>query len=1515
MGTIRISLPEFRFSRSTQSPWREPRIHSGIWIWVLLLAFGSGSALAQNVLTTFAGTDWVFPANGKPAVNSPFSNIENVTLDSSGRVVFADPGNAVVVRIETSGTVTVLAGNGLQRYSGDGGPAVNAALNMPTDAVYDTKGNLYIADYGNNRIRMVTPDGNIKTIAGTGAFAFSGDGGPAVNATLNQPIRVLVDPAGNIYISDAANLRIRKITTDGNISTIAGTGKAGYTGDNGPATQAQVNDVESLAFDSAGNLYLADFGNNVVRMIDTKGNITTVAGNGTSGPPSTGVANKVPLHSPGGVFVDSSNNIYISDTNNYVIRKVDPQKNITTFAGTGRQGFGGDGGPASGANFNATFGLTGDSKGNLFIADRDNHRVRQINAAGTISSFAGNSNFQVVPNLTPAVNAYLNQPFGVSVDVNKIVYIADTFNNRIRTISPSGLIFTFAGNGSSAFSGDGGPAIEASLSGPSSITPDNAGNFYIADTDNNRVRKVSSSGIITTVAGNGTAGYSGDGGLAVNAALHSPQQVAVDSSGNLYISDLGNLRIRKVTSDGRISTIAGSGLVGFGGDGGPAQLASFNGVYGIAVASGKLYVADGHVRAINLVDGTISTVAGGGTLPESINPQPATQTALAFPLGITADGMGNVYFSDAFFSRILKLTSDGMLSVIAGTGTAGFNGDGGPATQGALDEPYGLALDASGNLLFADVVNDRIRIILTAPPSLTVSPSSLNISAASGGVISDAQTISIGSSPPGLIYLLGPSTTTGGSWLKTDVTSGNLPASVQVTADPTNLQPGTYQGLIRIIAGGGATSLAVNLTVAKAADPQLGTSSSRVNFSLTTGASAATQNLTLKNTGGGSLNFAASVVPVSGGNWLSVSGAPGQATPTAPATLTLQANPGTLATGTYISTLNITSDSGPVSIPVAMTISSAAQTIVLSQTAMKFTTVAGGGGSPFPQSFGIVNGGQGMLNWTVQPSVLSGASDGTVWITADTMSGTSTGGSTTVPAVNVGVNTAGLTPGEYYGRILVNAPGAANNPQSLTVVLDVLSTGSDPGPDVEPSGLILTGVAGTSPSSQLVSIANLSAQSTNFAIGKVTVDGQNWLLNAPTSGSVAPGQPVQVVVQPDFSNLQAGTYRGVLTFAFGQGTVRTVNLLAVVAPSGGAVSSDRTFGNAAGLGLQAGTCTPNAVNIVFQHPSTGFVAGVGQPTPIAVVITDNCTNPMTAQSNGTVNATFPNKQSTVLKYSNGAWTGTWTPAAAASNASVDVTAFWTEGNSLLSHTSSSVGSVVSGATNPLVTAGGIVHAASYAAGAPLAPCGLISIYGSNLADATGLAPGTPLPVTLNGSEANMGASNLPMLYASDGQVNAQVPCDVPINTQYQITVQRDNTLSMPESILIAEANPGVFTVNQQGSGQGVIFKSDQITLATPDNPAAPGEIIVIYCTGLGAVTPVIPPGFPAPADPLSTTTHPVIVSIGGSTASVDFAGLSPGFVGLYQVNARVPLGVSGDAVPVTLTVSGQVSPVVTMAVH
>ena len=540
--------------------------------------------VANGVITTVAGNGTPgYTGDNNPATSAQLYGPTAVAVDSAGNLYIADTNNQCIRKV-ANGVITTVAGNGARGSSGDNGPATSALLSNPYGLAVDAAGNLYIADSSNNRIREVS-GGMIATVAGNGAAGFGGDNGPATSAHLAYPQDLAVDSAGNLYIADTNNNRIRKVS-NGVIATLAGTATYGFSGDNGLATSAQLNNPYGVAVDPAGNLYIADTFNNRVRKVSNRV-ITTVAGDGTVGfSGDNGPATSAQLADPWSVAVDSAGNLYIADYGNNRIRKVSNGV-IATVAGNGTRGSLGDNGPATSAQFYGPAGLAVDSLGNLYIADYGNNRIRKV-SNGVIATVAGGG--ASLGDNGPATSAQLALPYGIAVDSGGNLYVADWGNNRIRKVS-NGVIATVAGNGTRGFSGDNGLATAAQLANPQGIAVDSAGNLYIADFGNASIRKVSN-GIITTVAGNGTPGFSGDNGPATSAQLYLPYGVAVDSAGNLYIGDSGNNRIRKV-SNGVIATVAGNGTFGFSGDNGPANSAQLANPYGVAIDSaGNLYIGD-----------------------------------------------------------------------------------------------------------------------------------------------------------------------------------------------------------------------------------------------------------------------------------------------------------------------------------------------------------------------------------------------------------------------------------------------------------------------------------------------------------------------------------------------------------------------------------------------------------------------------------------------------------------------------------------------------------------------------------------------------------------------------------------------------------------------------------------------------------------------------------------------------------------------------------------------------------
>ena len=658
--------------------------------------------------------------------------------------MIADRGNHRIRRYDwKTRVITTIAGTGDQESSGDGGPAVAASLNAPTDAVLDRAGNIFIAEAGGQRIRMIgAATGIISTVAGTGQAGFSGDGGPAVDALMNQPIDLALDAQGRLLVAESVNNVIRRIDlSTGTISTVAGTGERGFEGDGGLATEAHLGRPRGIVLDASGNLFVTDSSNHRIRRVDAgTGVITTVAGTAEAGYSGDGgPAMSAVLNDPGGIAADASGNLFFADRSNYRIRRIDAETGfISTIAGSGEVGFAGDNGPAGDAFLNRPAGVTVTRSGGfLVIADTLNNRIRRWRPRDDlIRTFVGNGEARIIGDDGPATAAGLYVPADLAFDSAGNLVIADTSNHRVRRIDAgSRTITTVAGGGneglrfgrgSGGYAGDDGPAIDASLDQPFGISIRAAGNIVIADSRNNRIRVVGrATGNIRTIAGTGQQGDSGDGGPAAEAEVFAPKAIASDSAGNVYFADTENSRVRRIDRDTSvITTVAGNGGRGFAGDGGAALDASLDRPRGLAFdAEDNLYIADvfnHRIRRIDARTAVITTVAGTGESGRNAGTFGgdgglATEARLNLPLDVTVDAAGNLWIADFFNNRVRFVESGtGIITTVAGSGRfssrEAFSGDNGPATSATLELPRTVVLDANGNL-FIGTQAHRVRAV------------------------------------------------------------------------------------------------------------------------------------------------------------------------------------------------------------------------------------------------------------------------------------------------------------------------------------------------------------------------------------------------------------------------------------------------------------------------------------------------------------------------------------------------------------------------------------------------------------------------------------------------------------------------------------------------------------------------------------------------------------------------------------------------------------------------------------
>lgn len=561
------------------------------------------------------------------------------------------------------------------------------------------------------------------------------------------------------------------------------------------------------------------------------------------------------------------------------------------------------------------------------------------------------------------------------------------------------------------------------------------------------------------------------------------------------------------------------------------------------------------------------------------------------------------------------------------------------------------------------------------------------------------------------------------------------------------------------------------------------------------------------------------------------------------------------------------------------------QGLVTSQTGI--TIRAAQGSSNVPAQNVVVLSNTATIPFTVSTHTVTGGN----WLAATPPSGTSGPGSGTSLSITVAL--AGLGAGDYYGTVTLSPTDQAHPPVSISVVLSIVPAGAAAPPAVSPSGLVFLGVAGGNPVAQTFSISNLTSKPISFtASGTATPD---WFSFNPMSGNIGPGQSAPITVTPSTSNLTAGVYPGSIQVTFEDGSTQIVDLLLGISASGSFTKpAERP---------RATSCTPSKLLPVFTSIVSGFTTPVAWPTAIVVQVLDDCTNLINA---GSVTVSFSDGDPplALLAIGNGNWTGTWVPAnnvMSAFEVRADAQSQQLSGSKQIS------GEAASNPNVPIVSA--VVSSGDYTSSP--AQGLLVSIFGSALADGKAGASGLPLLDQLGSTSVGVSGMQLPLLYVSAGQINVLIPYNLALNASHQLLVLRGSASSVPAPITIFDSEPAILAIDGGGSGQGVIFKVDaqgNSLLANAANQATAGDVLVMYCVGLGAVSPAVTAGDAAPGNPASKATESVSVAIGGQAAIVRFAGLSPGSAGLYQVNVTVPSGITpGAQVPVTVSVAGKSS--------
>ncbi|MDB6174663.1 MAG: repeat containing protein [Chthoniobacteraceae bacterium] len=685
---------------------------------LFLLVGGTSRALGEAYRwTNFVGRTELYGSLDGVGNAARFNLPNGVATDGKGNVFVADSRNHIIRKITSSGVVTTFAGTAGSTGITDG-TGSSARFNGPNSLAVDQNGNLYVSDTNNHTIRKITSGRVVSTLAGSVYISGNSDGiGTAAQFYL--PMGVAVDGNGNVYVSDFGNYAIRRITSAGVVTTLAGMDHQ-FGSIDGPGSSAQFKGPSGIAVDGAGNVYVADLFSQTIRRISTGGVVTTLAGKADAIGKVDATGSQARFTFPSGLAVDGSGNVYVSDSGNSTIRKITSAGVVTTVAGSpGISGYA-DG---SSAQFYGPQGVAVDGNGTLIVADTDNHVIRRITSDGVVTTLAGNAVSAAFER-----TAWLYNPVGIAIDRTGNLYVADASDSTIRKITSAGVVTTLAG-----LSGQRGNANgigdEARFVYPSGVAVDDDGNVYVADTGNSRIRKITSDGVVTTLAGSALGSGSSDG-LGSEARFSGPTGVAVDGDRNLYVADRNNHTIRKITSAGVVSTLAGMART-IGSANGIGSEARFYDPTGVAVDSdGNVYVAEFSSQTIRKITsgGIVTTLAGSagtvgtghGSGDYGSTDGTGSEARFGNPSGVAVDANGNVYVADSGTQIIRKITSAGMVTTIGGTpGVIGtFEGIG---MQAQFNVPRGVASTSSGVLY---VVNTNANSIfrgtdITEAPTLS----------------------------------------------------------------------------------------------------------------------------------------------------------------------------------------------------------------------------------------------------------------------------------------------------------------------------------------------------------------------------------------------------------------------------------------------------------------------------------------------------------------------------------------------------------------------------------------------------------------------------------------------------------------------------------------------------------------------------------------------------------------------------------------------------------------------------
>ncbi|MES1257401.1 MAG: putative Ig domain-containing protein, partial [Acidobacteriota bacterium] len=883
-----------------------------------------------------------------------------------------------------------------------------------------------------------------------------------------------------------------------------------------------------------------------------------------------------------------------------------------------------------------------------------------------------------------------------------------------------------------------------------------------------------------------------------------------------------------------------------------------------------------------------------GTIALNVNPAPLTVTSgAAFPAGV----VGSEYPAQILTATggVPPYTFSVRGALPAGLSLSNSQIGGTPTAAG--DGGFTLAATDSSQPPLTGLKGVSLRVRLPSP-DLVAAAGSASFEITSGTTTTPSPT-SIGISSSQIAQIIDFSTTVSVPWV-TASGSSTTPGviSLGVNSAALLLPPsGTpYTGAVTVtctsaVCAGKSQSIAVTLAVT-APRPQLALGTTLLSFAaLKSVPQASTASLTLLNAGGGALKINSVTADA---NWLAVGGFPSTVLPGSGGAVTLTADPSGLAAGYYRGTVSVASSGGSATATVTLFISAAA-TMSLGPAGAQFSLPEGGAIGNAAGAFSVSVSSGATVPYTAR--AVGGAS----WLAVNGGSGTATEANSGTVGYTIDPAAAGaLAAGAYYGTIRVSGSGVVNSPQDFQVVLNVTSATTPVVPDPQPAGLVFVSGGDGAPASQTISVYASSRAALPFQ-ASATVESGQWLSITPAQGTASASSPGLVTVAPNPAGLQPGAYRGMVSFAFGS-AVRAVNVTLIVVSPQSASPTISALVSAPGVkGSHPAAAGPVCANAQLVPTQTGLVsnfsAPTSWPTQLAVRLFDTCGSVV---SNGQMVATFTNGDPPLplnsVNSGSGLYSGTWTPRKA-SNA-VTITATATVPG--YAATSVKIAGQVAPNTAPVLApnaTGDIFHPQ---AGAGLGPGNIVQIYGTGLASQRSASTTLPLPTTMGGTSVIIGGIPAPLFYVSPDQINAQIPFDLTAGNQYQVIVNANGALTTPQPI---QLNGGAPSILDFSSG-AVIAQHLDGSLILDSSPAAPGEFVIIYCSGLGATDIPVTSGAASPADPPARVADPPVLTLNGNPLSLLFAGLTPGLVGLYQLNFQIPPEITTGNYELLLTQSG-----------